>query len=185
MQINLWIGHDQTEWSYTVDVDWCSTDLFSTFLRYSSVVPSPPSQLEARSISLTSIIVYWKPPREPRGQLNSIVYEIYYTESTGFFKNVTVNSTQDHSKLQKLMSDTLYLIKIRAGRQVDGTLRWSNYRRISARTHQTGRNSSIKSRSQRRFTAISTAISPFGGCEWAHFVLIFATGQSSLQTLEW
>lgn len=68
------------------------------------------------------------------------MYEIYYKESTGLFKNETVNSMEDHIKLQKLMSDTLYLIKIRAGRQVDGTQRWSNYRRISARTHQAGIN---------------------------------------------
>ena len=66
------------------------------------------------------------------------MYEIFYEESAGLFKNETVNNMRDNIKLPKLMSATLYLVMIRAGRQVDGTLRWSDYRSISTRTLQKG-----------------------------------------------
>ncbi len=41
-------------------------------------------------------------------------------------------------KIQKLKSNTLYIIKIRAGRQADGVLQWSNYKEIRTRTIQKG-----------------------------------------------
>ncbi|CAB3996532.1 Down syndrome cell adhesion molecule homolog [Paramuricea clavata] len=102
-------------------------------------VPSYPSKLEAKSRSLTSITVYWEPPTEPRGQLTNIVYEMYYKESTTLPENevkIAVENMKGHIRIQKLKSNTLYIIKIRAGRQTDGGLNWSDYRWLRTRTLQ-------------------------------------------------
>ena len=110
-----------------------------------SIVPSSPSKLEAKLVTLTSIRIHWEPPGKPRGQLTNIIYEIYYKESTARPKNevnITVKATEDHVlKIQKLKSNTLYTIRIRAGRQIDGgVLQWSNYKSIPIRTLQEGKN---------------------------------------------
>jgi hypothetical protein len=109
---------------------------------YSFLVPSSPAKLEAKSPTLTNITVYWEPPREPRGQLTSIIYEIRYKESTilpGNEENI-VKTMDDHMlKIQKLKSNTLYVIRVRAGRQTDGVLRWSNYKSTRIRTLRKGK----------------------------------------------
>ncbi|XP_028400222.1 protein sidekick-1-like [Dendronephthya gigantea] len=101
--------------------------------------PSFPSKLTAKSLSLTSITIYWQPPREPNGPINDIVYEIVYEEksaSTQVVKRILVNDTRE-LRIPNLKSNTLYLIKIRAGRQTDnGTMHWSDYRWIHLKTLQ-------------------------------------------------
>ena len=106
------------------------------------IVPSPPSRLTAKPVSLSSIAVYWEAPREPRGQQTNIIYEICYKESMALSHvKIAVNNTKNevqNVKIQSLKSNTAYLIKMRAGRLIDGSLHWSNYVRTSARTLQKG-----------------------------------------------
>lgn len=109
------------------------------FLFY--LAPSSPFKLAAKSLSLTSVTIYWQPPSEPNGPINDIFYEIVYEEksdSSHVVKIIWVNDTRE-MLIPNLRSNTLYLIKIRAGRQIgNSTIHWSDYRRIHVKTLQKG-----------------------------------------------
>lgn len=113
--------------------------LFSVF-NFSYVVPSSPATLKVKLVSLATIKVSWEPPRKPRGQVNNIMYEIHYKEITASLESgVTISSEEDQIQIEKLKSNTVYIIKIKAGRHTDDGLQWSSYISIRARTLQKGR----------------------------------------------
>ena len=71
---------------------------------------------------------------------------MYYKESTTLPENevkIAVENMKDHIRIQKLKSNILYIIKIRAGRQTDGGLNWSDYRWLRTRTLQKGIGNSV------------------------------------------
>jgi hypothetical protein len=74
---------------------------------------------------------------------------MYYKESTTLPENevkIAVENMKDHIRIKKLKSNTLYIIKIRAGRQTDGGLNWSDYRWLRTRTLQKGMGIMYKDR---------------------------------------
>ena len=110
---------------------------------FSYLVPSRPTSVAAVSRELTTITLDWKPPSEPRGLLTNILYEVYYVERgappDNEMKLIVNNSVEYELKISSLKSDTMYMIKVRAGRKaIDGDVYWSGYAVIWVKTLQEG-----------------------------------------------
>lgn len=108
--------------------------------------PSPPRELRLTVKNASVILMSWSRPDVLNGYLRTILYRINYTPVNG---NTSKESFIQHSSsgnpqnftLQGLIADTVYSIKVYAGRRrIDGAERWSKEVSKTATTLQLGEN---------------------------------------------
>ena len=86
-----------------------------TFFMYCCLHPTAPgqvSELSYEEITYTSVIITWKPPKEPNGDIRAYIVEhgVYQNEST---TSVTINARRTtHTVIQALSKLLLFLILI-------------------------------------------------------------------------
>ena len=119
-----------------------SFDLYNIFL----AAPSPPRELTLTVENASVILMSWSRPDVTNGYLRTILYKINYTPVNG---NTSKESVIQHSSsgspqnftLQGLSPDTVYSIKVYAGRRRnDGVERWSKEVLKTVTTLQLGEN---------------------------------------------
>lgn len=108
--------------------------------------PSPPRELRLTVKNASVILMSWTRPDVLNGYLRTILYRINYTPVNGntsresFIQHSSSGSPQNFT-LQGLSPDTVYSIKVYAGRRRnDGVERWSKEVSKTATTLQLGEN---------------------------------------------
>ena len=112
--------------------------------------PSPPRELKLTANNASVILMSWTRPDVLNGYLRTILYRINYTPLNGntsrdsFIQHAFSGNPQNFT-LQGLSPDTVYSVKVYAGRRRnDGVERWSEGVSKTATTWQLG-NGNLKS----------------------------------------
>ena len=128
--------------SLTFHSAFLSADLYNIFL----AAPSPPRELRLTVKNASVILMSWSRPDVLNGYLRTILYRMNYTPVNGntskesFIQHSSSGSPQNFT-LQGLSPDTVYNIKVYAGRRRnDGVERWSEEVSKTATTLQLGEN---------------------------------------------
>lgn len=128
--------------SLTLHSAFLSVDLHNIFI----AAPSPPRELRLTVKNASVILMSWTRPDVLNGYLRTILYRINYTPVNGntsresFIQHSSSGSPQNFT-LQGLSPDTVYSIKVYAGRRRnDGVERWSKEVSKTATTLQLGEN---------------------------------------------